>query len=68
MYSHAFDDHAQLLAFLSGLGLQAQVLNQLDEAPDIVSMDALNLPRRILERARPRLHLWMLTLDHAASR
>ncbi|HEY3343151.1 MAG TPA: class I SAM-dependent methyltransferase [Anaerolineae bacterium] len=63
LYNNAFDNNAQLLAFLDSLGLHAQVLNQVDVAPNVVCMVALKLPPQILERARPGLKLWVLSLD-----
>jgi hypothetical protein len=61
MYNNAFDDEAQLRTFLGGLGLRARVLNQVDVAPDVVSMGALNLAPEVLERAKPGLRLWVIT-------
>jgi O-methyltransferase involved in polyketide biosynthesis len=61
LYSHTFDDNAQLQAFFDRLGLQARVLNQLDEAPDVVCMETLKLPQQLLDQARPRLRLWVLS-------
>ncbi len=62
LYDNAFDHHEQLLTFFDSLGLHPQVLNQVDETPNIVSLDALKLPHQILDQAKPRLRLWMLTL------
>ena len=60
MYNNAFDTNEQLLAFFDGLGLHPQVLNQVDETPNIVSLDALKLSHQILDQAKPRLKLWIL--------
>lgn len=68
LYNHTFENSEQLEAFFDGLGLQAQVLNQLDVAPDAVSLETLKLPHRILDRAKPRLRLWILKLDPSPKR
>jgi len=62
MYDNAFASDEQLFAFLGSLGLDARVLNQVDESPTVTSLDALQLPRRILDDAKPRLRLWVLTV------
>jgi O-methyltransferase involved in polyketide biosynthesis len=64
MYNNAFDNDAHLERFLTGFGLQYQVLNQLDISPGLVSMDALQLAPEIIDQAKSRLKLWVLTLDH----
>src|SRR5919197_5784133 len=38
LYNNAFDSDEQLLAFFDGLGLQPRVLNQVDTAPNVVSL------------------------------
>jgi O-methyltransferase involved in polyketide biosynthesis len=60
MYNNAFDTNEQLLAFFDGLGLHPRVLNQVDETPNIVSLDALKLSHQAFDRAKPRLKLWVL--------
>jgi O-methyltransferase involved in polyketide biosynthesis len=60
MYNNAFANEEDLLRFFERMGLRSRVLNAVDEAPDIVSMETLKLPQRILERAKPRLRLWIL--------
>ena len=62
LYDNAFDNNEQLLTFFDSLGLYAQVLNQVEETPNIVSLDALKLPHQILDQAKSRLRLWMLNL------
>jgi O-methyltransferase involved in polyketide biosynthesis len=62
MYDNAFASGEQLFAFLESLGLDARVLNQVDESPTVTSLEALQLPRRILDNAKPRLRLWVLTV------
>jgi hypothetical protein len=65
MYNNAFDSDEQLLAFFDGLGLQPRVLNAVDAAPNIVSLDVLNLSHQILDTAKSKLRLWVLSVDHA---
>jgi len=65
LYNNAFDSDDQLLAFFDGLELQARVLNAVDAAPNVVSMDVLNLPHQILDEAKPKLRLWVLSADRA---
>ena len=62
LYNSAFDNNEQLLTFFASLGLHPQVLNQVEETPNIVSLDALKLPHQILDQAKPRLRLWILHL------
>jgi O-methyltransferase involved in polyketide biosynthesis len=62
MYSHTFDTGEQLLAFLHRMGLKAVVVNQIDEAPELVSPDSLNLPPLMVERTVSRLKLWIVEL------
>ena len=47
MYNNAFDNNEQLLAFFDGLGLQPRVLNPVDAAPNVVSLDVLKLSHHI---------------------
>jgi len=63
MYDNAFDSDEQLLAFFGGLGLQPQVLNQVDTAPNVVSLDVLKLSHQILDMAKSKLKLWVLSVD-----
>jgi O-methyltransferase involved in polyketide biosynthesis len=60
MYDNAFADAAALQAFFDRVGFAARVVNQVDEAGEVVSMKALQLPPETLERLRPRLKLWIL--------
>ena len=62
LYDNAFDNNEQLLTFFDSLELHPQVLNQVEETPNIVSLDALKLPHQILDQAKSRLRLWMLNL------
>src|SRR5438445_13252050 len=52
LYDNAFDNNAQLLTFFDSLGLHPQILNQIDETPNIVSLAALKLPYEIWEHAK----------------
>ncbi len=61
MYNNAFDNDAQLDAFLARLGLRGHVVSQLDTAAEIISIGALQLPRESLERSRSALNLWILS-------
>jgi hypothetical protein len=65
MYNNAFDSDEQLLAFFDGLGLQLRVLNAVDAAPNVVSLDVLKLSHQILDTAKSKLRLWVLSVDHA---
>ena len=62
LYNNAFDSDEQLLAFFDGLGLQPRVLNAVDAAPDVVSLDVLKLSYRILDTAKSKLRLWVLSV------
>ena len=62
MYKNAFDNNEQLLAFFDGLGLQPRVLNQVDAAPNVVSLDVLKLSHQILDTAKSKLRLWVLSV------
>jgi len=65
MYNNAFDSDEQLLAFFDGLGLQPRVLNAVDAAPNVVSLDVLKLSHQILDTAKSKLRLWVLSVDHS---
>ncbi|MCL4478981.1 MAG: class I SAM-dependent methyltransferase [Deltaproteobacteria bacterium] len=56
-----FDNEQQLFTVFDGFGLRAEVLNQADLVPAVVSLDTLKLPAGILEKARQKLNLWILT-------
>jgi O-methyltransferase involved in polyketide biosynthesis len=56
-----FDSEQQLFTFFDDFGLRVEVLNQADLVPAIVSLDALKLPTGIVEKARPKLNLWVLS-------
>lgn len=56
-----FDSEQQLFSFFDSFGLRAEVLNQADLVPDIVSTDILKLPATIVVKARPKLNLWVLS-------
>ena len=65
MYNNAFDSDEQLLAFFDGLGLQPRLLNPVEAAPNVVSLDVLKLSHQILDTAKSKLRLWVLSVDHA---
>jgi hypothetical protein len=65
MYNNAFDSDAQLLAFFDGLGLQPQIINAVDAAPNVVSLDVLKLSHEILDKSKSKLRLWVLSVNHA---
>ena len=65
LYNNAFDSDGQLLAFFDGLGLQARVVNAVDAAPSVISLDVLKLSHQMLDTAQPKLRLWVLSVDHA---
>jgi len=65
MYNNAFDSEEQQLAFFDGLGLQPRVVNQIDAAPNVVSLDVLKLSHQIFDAAKSKLRLWVLSVDHA---
>ncbi|HEX6938624.1 MAG TPA: hypothetical protein VF158_04380 [Longimicrobiales bacterium] len=67
MYDNAFASSEQLFAFLDGLGLDARAIDAVAETPEITSLDALQLPRQILDDARPGLRLWVLTVRSGAA-
>lgn len=54
----AFEDEAELDAFLRDRGFDVTVRRQLDEAPELSSVSALGLSPAPIERLRPRLRLW----------
>ena len=67
MYNNAFDNNEQLLAFFDGLGLQPRVLNQVNATPNVVSLDVLKLSHQILDTAKSKLRLWVLSVHDASS-
>jgi len=64
MYDNAFDSEEQLLAFFDGLGLRPRVLNAVDAVPNVVSLNVLKLPHEMLDRAKSKFRLWVLSVDH----
>lgn len=56
-----FGNERELFSFFDEVGLRAEVLNQADLAPVVVSLESLKLPASIIEKARPKLNLWILT-------
>ncbi len=64
MYNNTFDSLAQLMTFLSEMGLSAMVHNAVDEAGEIVSLRTLHLPAALLDPLKSSLRLWVLTLPN----
>ncbi|HEY4187871.1 MAG TPA: class I SAM-dependent methyltransferase [Polyangia bacterium] len=60
LHDSAFDDEAALRAFLARFDLVAERLSQVEQVPDIVSLQALGLAPELLARLKPRLKLWLL--------
>jgi O-methyltransferase involved in polyketide biosynthesis len=60
MYNNAFDSLEQLMAFLDGMRLSAEIRNPLDEIGEIVSIRRLHLPEGLLDPLRASLRLWVL--------
>jgi O-methyltransferase involved in polyketide biosynthesis len=58
--SAAFETDAQMDEFFAEFGFRAELHYQMDEAPNLASMEALALPPRIIERERPELKIWIL--------
>ncbi len=56
-----FESEQQLFSFFDDFGLRAEVLNQADLVPVIVSIGVLKLPADIVEKAKQKLNLWVLT-------
>jgi hypothetical protein len=65
LYNNAFDSDEQLLAFFDGLGLRPRVVNAVDAAPNVVSLDVLKLSHQILDTAKSKFRLWVLSADHS---
>lgn len=67
LYHDSFDNPEQMRAFFERMGLEAQRLNQLDEALELASLGVLNENTRPLwERVKPYLNLWVLRLKASA--
>ena len=57
----AFEDGADLAAFLGRVGFDVQVHSQIDATPSLSSIQALGLSPASLERMRPLLRVWVMT-------
>jgi O-methyltransferase involved in polyketide biosynthesis len=57
----AFEDSAELEAFLQGAGFDVQVCSQVDKTPSFSTIAALNLSPTVIERLRPILRVWVMT-------
>lgn len=64
----AFEDAADLAAFLGGFGFEVQVRSQIDETPAFSTIPALNLSPAILDRLRPALRVWLMTVIASPAR
>ena len=58
----AFEDDAELTAFLARVGFHARVRSQIDETPALSCISALGLSPTWAERMRPLLRVWVMTL------
>jgi O-methyltransferase involved in polyketide biosynthesis len=58
--SAAFDTDARMDKFFAEFGFQAELHYQMDEAPNLASMEALALSPQIIERERAELKIWVL--------
>ncbi|MEZ4240320.1 MAG: class I SAM-dependent methyltransferase [Myxococcota bacterium] len=58
----AFEDGDDLAAFLGRLGFDVAVRRQVDETPSFSSIAALGLDPALIERLRPALRVWTMTL------
>ncbi len=56
-----FEDERRLFSFFDASGLHVETLNQVELTADIVSPGMLKLPATVIENAKPKLHLWVLT-------
>ncbi|HTY12128.1 MAG TPA: class I SAM-dependent methyltransferase [Bacteroidota bacterium] len=63
LHKNIFDSRDHLASFLGGIGLRAEALRQTDLVSRIVSLSALKLPARFLEKVKPKLNLWIISLS-----
>ena len=61
LHETMFEDEVQLQAYFDAAELRVEVLNQVELTQHVVSPGVLKLPASIIESAKPRLHLWLLT-------
>lgn len=58
----AFEDANHLNAFLRDAGFDAQAFSQVDETPLFSSIATLGLSPELIDRLRPTLRVWVMTL------
>jgi O-methyltransferase involved in polyketide biosynthesis len=58
----AFEDSDDLEAFLHQVGFDMQVCRQVDKTPSFSTLAALGLSPDVIERMRPVLRVWLMTL------
>jgi O-methyltransferase involved in polyketide biosynthesis len=58
----AFEDADDLASFLGRLGFEVHVRSQIDETPSFSTIAALSLPRAVIDRLRPALRVWLMTV------
>ncbi len=61
----AFEDSAELEAFLHRAGFDMQVHSQVDKTPSFSTLAPLALPPSVLERLRAVLRVWVITPSRA---
>lgn len=64
----AFEDGDELAAFLHGAGFQMQVCSQIDKTPSFSTIAALDLSPALIERMRPTLRVWVMSLVDGGAR
>jgi len=57
----AFEDGADLEAFLARVGFDVQVFRQVDETPSFSTIAALGLAPAVIDRIRALLRVWVMT-------
>jgi O-methyltransferase involved in polyketide biosynthesis len=57
----AFQDEADLAAFLGRAGFDVRVRSQVDETPSFSSIQSLGLSTAVVERLRSALRVWVMT-------
>jgi len=62
LHRNIFDSRDHLASFLGKIGLRAEALYQTDLVSRIVSLGVLKLPGRFLEKVKPKLNLWVISL------
>lgn len=63
LFEEAFESNEQMLAFFERMGLQAECLNQVEEAPRLSSVAGLNsVNQMIWQRLQSHINFWILRL------